>query len=115
MELVIRKTDKTWITNSSMICNNKFHKQKEKFLFSGSKSYQLILKFCENVFFSYFDCKFQFERSIYKYWLALSDSMPGGTFPVYLSIYIPYFRSKYKKNSNSEIRDNFFQSCYNGF
>ena len=51
MELVIRKTDKTWITNASMICNNKFHKQKEKFLFSGSKSYQLILKFCENVFF----------------------------------------------------------------
>ena len=51
MELVIRKTDKTWITNSFMICNNKLHKQKENFLFSDSKSYQLILKFCENVFF----------------------------------------------------------------
>ena len=59
MELVMRKTDKTWITNSSMICNNKLHKQKENFLFSDSKSYQLIL--------TYFECKFQFERSIYKY------------------------------------------------
>ena len=43
---------------------------------------------------SYFDCKFQFERQIYKYWLALADSMPESIFPVYLRIFIYYFGSK---------------------
>ena len=48
------------------MCNNKLHKRKH-ILFSDSKSLKLLLKFCENGFFSYFDFKFQFERSIYKF------------------------------------------------
>ena len=60
------------------------HKQREYFL-SRYLGFKIVKTDFQNlwVFFLYFDCKFQFERSIYKYWLALADSMPGGTFLVY--------------------------------
>ena len=53
LEYVITKSEKTWITYFSIICNNKLRKQKDQFLLSDSKSLQVILPFYENGFFRF--------------------------------------------------------------
>ena len=60
-EFLITNSEKNLeITNSSIICENKLHKQREYLIirYLGFKIVKTDFKNSERLFFSYFDCKF---------------------------------------------------------